>query len=74
MDLCFLRCILHDKKKKIFSHWIEPFHRNRFFIDETFVYGPKASLSQSAPAIGHGAIIKVACDLHQLMVKETRKT
>lgn len=58
----------------MFTYWTEFFHCNRSVIQDTFVYGAKASLSDSAAAIRYGTVIKVARNLNQLFVQETGET
>lgn len=58
----------------IFTYWIELFHGNRFVVHETFVHSAKASLSESAAAAWYWTVVKVACNLHQLIVQETGET
>lgn len=65
---------VRDWHGKSFTYWTEFFHRNRFVIQDTFVYSAEASLSESAAAVWYGTVIKVACDLNQLVVQETGET
>lgn len=51
----------------------EFFHRDRFVIQDTFVHSAKASLPESAAAVGHVAVVEVTCYLDQLAVGETGK-
>lgn len=63
-----------DRYGDIFTHWIEFFHCYRFVVEDTFVHGAKASLSQPAAAIWHRAIVKITRDPHQLVEQETGDT
>lgn len=60
--------------KTISTHWVKFFHRYRDVMEETFVNGPEASLSEPAATFRHGAVVKVASNPHKVTVQETGET
>ena len=61
----------HDKMS---THWIQLLHCDRSVVQEPFVHGAEASLSEPAAAVWHGAVVKVARDLLQVIVQEAGET